>query len=62
MASAGKLTIEAKITLPDIPVATLDGGVWHCEGRLVTRETAKAAYGEALFWLAIHAAEERMSK
>ena len=62
MASAGKLTIEAKIILPDLPVATFDSGVWHCEGRLVARETAKTAYEEALFWLAIHQAEERMPK
>ena len=62
MARVGNLTIEAKIVGPDFPVATFDGGVWHCDGRLVTRETAKTAYDEALFWLAIAKAEERMSK
>lgn len=62
MASIGKLTIEAKVVGPDFPVATLGGGVWHCEGRLVTRETAKTAYDEALFWLAIAKAEERITK
>ena len=62
MAHPGQITIEAKIVLPHLPVATFDSGVWHCEGRLVTRETAKTAYEEALFWLAIHQAEERMAK
>ena len=57
MASSRKLTIEAKVVLPGLPVATFDSGVWHCDGRLVTRETAKTAYEEALFWLAIHNAE-----
>lgn len=60
MASIGKATIQVKVVGPDFPVATFDGGVWHCEGRLVTRETARTAYDEALFWLAIAKAEERM--
>lgn len=62
MASTGKITVEAKVVLPSLPAVTFDSGVWHCEGRLVTRETAKTAYEEALFWLAIHQAEERMTK
>lgn len=62
MAANNNLTVKVRIEHPDMPVATFDSGVWHCEGRLVTRETAKTAYEEALFWLAIHQAEERMPK
>jgi hypothetical protein len=62
MATIGKVVVEVVTVDAELPAATFDGGVWHCEGRLVTRETAKTAYDEALFWLAIHEAEERMPK
>lgn len=60
MASLGKIVVEVLTVEAELPYATFDGGVWHCDGRLVTRETAKTAYEEALFWLAIHKAEQRM--
>lgn len=60
MAAIPALTIH--VDHPDIPVATFDSGVWHCEGRLVTRGTAKTAYQEALFWLGIAKAEQRLQE
>ena len=61
MAKAGRMIIEYVTVEAELPPATFDGGVWHCEGRLVTRETAKTAYEEGLFWLAIAKAERRKS-
>jgi hypothetical protein len=59
--SLGTLTVKVVTVEAEKPPATFDGGVWHCDGRLVTRETAKNAFEEALFWLAIHEAEQRLS-
>jgi hypothetical protein len=59
--SLGKLTVQVVTVDAEKPPATFDGGVWHCDGRLVTRETAKHAFEEALFWLAIHEAEQQKS-
>ena len=57
-----EFTVKVKIEHPHMPVATLDSGVWHCEGRLVTRDTAKTAYEEAMFWLAIAKAESNLKE
>lgn len=62
MAASKTVTVKVEVTHPDVPHATFDGGVWHCEGRLVTLETAKSAYEEALFWLAIHKAEQQLQE
>jgi len=59
---ADTLTVKVRVEHPDMPVATFDSGVWHCDGRLVTRETAKSAYEKALFWLAIAKAEQQMQE
>lgn len=59
--SSRGLTIEVVTVEAEKPAVAFDGGVWHCDGRLVTRETAKTAFKEALFWLAIHEAEQRMN-
>ena len=48
----------ALLPMTQLPAVTFDGGVWHCEGRLVTPVTAKTAYDEAKFWLAIAYAEQ----
>ena len=61
MKADNELTVTVRLDHPDVPIATFDSGVWHCEGRLVTRETAKTAYEEALFWLAIAKAEARLT-
>lgn len=51
----------ALLPMGQLPTVTFDGGVWHCDGRLVTRETAKTAYEQAKFWMAIAYAEQDRS-